>query len=204
MKGNNIMAKIILFDGTSTAMWTKRDGSPVAWTIEDGVLTVSRDVGEFTSDIVSTVKYGDAHIHVEWREPDMPEAKGQEKGNSGVYIHGAYELQVLDSYGIENPGLGDCGAIYSVYPPRTNACKPALEWQTYDIYFRAPRFNEDGTVKENARATILQNGICIQNNIDLYTTTPGGVTEQKLAEGPLLLQDHLNPVSYRNIWIETL
>ena len=79
-----------------------------------------------------------------------------------------------------------------------------MEWQTYDIYFRAPRFNEDGSVKENARATILQNGICIQNNIDLYTTTPGGVTDKKCAEGPLLLQDHLNPVSFRNIWIETL
>jgi len=198
------MAKIILFDGTSTEMWTKRDGSPIAWTIEDGVLTVGRDPGEFTSDIVSTVKYGDAHIHVEWREPDMPDAIGQDKGNSGVYIHGAYELQVLDCYGLGKLADNECGAIYSVYPPLTNACKPAMEWQTYDIYFRAPRFNEDGSVKENARATILQNGICIQNNIDLYTTTPGGVTEQKLAEGPLLLQDHLNPVSFRNIWIETL
>lgn len=194
------MAKIVLFDGTSTALWTKRDGSPIEWILEDGILTVKRGQG----DIVSTVKYGDAHIHVEWREPDMPDCSGQAKGNSGVYIQGAYELQVLDSYGIENPDLGDCGAIYSIYKPLVNACKPALEWQTYDIYLRAPRFNEDGTVKESARVTILQNGVCVQNNIELYSTTPGGVTDQKAAEGPLLLQDHGDPVSFRNIWIETL
>lgn len=194
------MARITLFDGTSTAMWTHRDGSPINWIVEDGTLTVKRGAG----CIVSTVKYGDAHIHVEWCEPDMPDKTGQEKGNSGVYIHGAYELQVLDSYGIENPGLGDCGAIYSVFTPRVNACKPAMEWQTYDIFLRAPRFDADGNVTENARVTILQNGVCIQNNIELWRTTPGGIVEEKVAVGPLLLQDHGNPVSFRNVWIETL
>lgn len=192
------MAKIILFDGKDTSLWTKRDGSPIDWIVEDGVMTVNH------GDIVSTVKYGDAHIHVEWREPDMPGASGQWKGNSGVYIQGCYELQVLDSWGIEIPGMDDCGAIYSVYPPLTNACKPALEWQTYDIFLRAPRFDADGNVTENARVTILQNGVCIQNNIELWRTTPGGIGEEKVAVGPLLLQDHGNPVSFRNVWIETL
>ncbi len=192
------MARIILFDGTNTDQWTKRDGSPIDWIVEDGAMTVHH------GDIVSKAVYGDAHIHVEWREPDMPEASGQWKGNSGVYIHGCYELQVLDSWGIETPGMDDCGAIYSVYPPLVNACRPALEWQTYDIFLRAPRFDADGNVTENARVTILQNGVCIQNNIELWRTTPGGVGDAKVAAGPLLLQDHGNPVSFRNVWVETL
>jgi len=192
------MEKIVLFDGTSVEKWTKRDGSPCHWTVENGAMTVLPRQG----DIVSTETYGDAHIHVEWMEPDMPEEKGQGKGNSGVYIHGCYELQVLDSYGIETPCYNDCGAIYNMYAPLTNACKPALEWQTYDIYFRAPRFNEDGTVKENAYVTVIQNGVMVQNNIELYSTTPGGVGNEKVAEGPLLLQDHWNLVSFRNIYIE--
>ena len=192
------MAKIILFDGTDTSGWTKLDGSPIDWIVEDGCMTVHH------GNIVSKDVYGDAHIHVEWREPDMPWESGQGKGNSGVYIHGCYELQVLDSYGIENPDFSDCGAIYSVYPPLVNACKPALQWQTYDIFLRAPRFDADGNVTENARVTILQNGICIQNNIELWRTTPGGVGDVKVAQGPLLLQDHGNPVSFRNIWVETL
>ncbi len=193
------MAKYILFDGTNTDMWRTREGNPINWTInEDGSMTVGNE------DIVSTVKFGDAHIHVEWKEPDMPDCTGQAKGNSGVYIHGCYELQVLDSYGIENPKSNDCGGIYCMYSPRVNACKPALEWQTYDIYLRAPRYNEKGERTECARATIIQNGICVQNNILLHQATPGGYTEDPVKEGPLMLQDHGNPVSFRNVWVETL
>ena len=213
------MAKVVLFDGTveSLSNWTKRDGSPIEWTVgpnmfkwtyEDGttqewqrpgnVLTVGRD------DIVSKYTYGDAHIHVEWREPDMPYASGQGKGNSGVYIHGVYELQVLDSYGIENPKNNDCGGIYEMYAPRVNACRPALEWQTYDIYFRAPRFDENGNVIKNAYVTIFQNDILIHNNAELPHPTPGGISDKVSAKGPLLLQDHGNPVSFRNVWIEEL
>lgn len=193
------MAKYILFDGTNTDMWRTREGNPINWKInDDGSMTV------VSEDIVSTVKFGDAHIHVEWKEPDMPDCTGQAKGNSGVYIHGCYELQVLDSYGVENPKSNDCGGIYCMYAPRVNACKPALEWQTYDIYLRAPRYNEKGEMTECARATIIQNGICVQNNIMLHQATPGGITEGPVKEGPLMLQDHTNPVSFRNVWVETL
>lgn len=191
------MSRIVLFDGKDLSGFTRRDGSEALWEVKDGVMTVTR------YDIVSKETFGDAHIHVEWMEPDMPEATGQGKGNSGVYIQGCYELQVLDSYGIENPNDGDCGAIYSIKPPRVNACKPALEWQTYDIYLRAARMDGD-TVLEPAVVTILQNGQVIHNNFTLPKHTPGGVYNKVVAEGPLLLQDHGNPVSFRNIWIEKL
>ena len=192
--------KVILFDGTSLDGWTSRwsKGKP-NWTIEDGCMTVGNE------DIISDYQFGDAHIHVEWKEPDMPDCTGQAKGNSGVYIHGCYELQVLDSYGIENPKSNDCGGIYCQYAPRVNACKPALEWQTYDIYFRAPRYNEKGERTECARATIIQNGICVQNNIHLHQATPGGYTEDPVKEGPLMLQGYrCDPVGFRNVWIEEL
>lgn len=194
------MAKTILFDGTAESMkkWHNRNGTPIDWILEGNIMTVNH------GDIISDETYGDAHIHIEWREPDMPNDIGQNKGNSGVYIHGCYELQVLDSYGVEDPQCHDCGGIYTLYAPLKNACRPALMWQTYDIYFRAPRLNDDGTVREAARATIFQNDILIQNNIELYSTTPGGVTDKQLAEGPLLLQDHGCPVSFRNLWIEKL
>ena len=193
------MAKYILFDGSSTDQFLSRNGSPAEWKIlEDGSFTPNN-----TGDIYSKFKFKDAHIHVEWMEPDMPEAEGQWKGNSGVYIHGCYELQVLDSYGIEELYPHDCGGIYTLYPPRVNACKPALEWQTYDIYFRAPRYDDEGKVTEAARATIIQNGQVIHNNIVLYSCTPGGLSDV-VPEGPLMLQDHACPVRFRNVWIETL
>jgi len=194
------MAKIVLFDGTTLENFTKRDGTPNSWILnDDGTMTVARGGG----DIVSKVKYKDAHIHVEWREPDMPDKTGQAKGNSGVYIHGCYELQVLDSYGVDS-GKHDCGSIYNNYAPIKNACKPALEWQTYDIIFRSPRYNARGEMMEAARVSVLQNGEVIQNNIILHKHTPGGVTEHAVTEGPLLLQDHGDPVTFRNIWIDTL
>ena len=191
--------KIYLFDGTNLDNWEKLNGAPADWPIgEDGAVTVGH------SNIKSKETYKDAHIHVEFWLPNMPECSGQDKANSGVYVHGCYEVQVLDSYGVENPKSNDCGGIYCMYAPRVNACKPALEWQTYDIYLRAPRYNEKGEMTECARATIIQNGICVQNNIMLHQATPGGITEGPVKEGPLMLQDHTNPVSFRNVWVETL
>ncbi|MBQ8401427.1 MAG: DUF1080 domain-containing protein [Clostridia bacterium] len=191
------MSKIVLFDGTDLSHFTNLDGSPAQWKVENGTMTVTH------GNIKSKETYGDAHIHVEWMEPDMPDATGQWKGNSGVYIQGCYELQVLDSYGIEPPRDNDCGGIYSIQAPRVNACKPALEWQTYDIYLRAAKVEGDKVV-EAAIVTILQNGQVIHNNLILPHHTPGGVYDRVVAEGPLMLQDHGNPVTFRNIWVEKL
>ncbi len=190
--------KIVLFDGKNLDKWTKRDGSPAEWQInEDGSMTVTHE------DIVCTEKYGDAHIHVEFWLPLMADKRGQGRANSGVYIHGCYECQVLDSYGVETPRDNDCSGIYEQYAPLTNANLPPETWQTYDIYFKAPVFNGDDIV-ENAKLTVIFNGVCVHNSIELFSNTPGGLTNYRVARGPLLLQDHGNPVRFRNIYIEKL
>jgi 3-keto-disaccharide hydrolase len=191
---------VVLFNGRDLSNWHTRDGKPAGWQVEDRVVTVVRGTG----DILSNDTFADAYLHLEWMEPDMPEASGQAKGNSGVYLQARYEIQVLDSYGWEVPGLGDCGAIYNMHAPLANACKPALEWQTYDIIFRAARVEARGWVLEPARVTVIQNGVVVQNNVTLYDVT-GGAIDHNLGEpGPLLLQDHGDPVKYRNIWMVQL
>ena len=192
--------KVYLFDGTDLSGWKSRwSGNTPDWKVEDGIATVGHE------DIVSDYQFSDAHIHVEFRIPDMPDCTGQAKGNSGVYVHGCYEIQVLDSYGIEYPRNDDCSGIYSIQAPLCNACLPAEEWQTYDIIFRAPRFNQYGEIAEDGRITLLQNGIVVHNNFILPSVTPGGITEnRRVAKGPLMLQDHGNAVSFRNVWVMPL
>lgn len=192
--------KVYLFDGTDLSGWKSRwSGNTPDWKVGDGIATVGHE------DIVSDYQFSDAHIHVEFRIPDMPDCTGQAKGNSGVYVHGCYEIQVLDSYGIENPHNDDCSGIYSIQAPLCNACLPAEEWQTYDIIFRAPRFNQYGEIAEDGRITLLQNGIVVHNNFILPSVTPGGITEnRRVAKGPLMLQDHGNAVSFRNVWVMPL
>ncbi len=188
--------KIVLFDGTSTDAWVDRNGNKITWEIDkEGFLTV------VSGDIISKETYGDAMIHVEFRCPYMPGETGQGRGNSGVYVHGCYEIQVLDSYGIENPSLGDCGAVYNLIKPNMNASAPAGEWQTYDILIRAPKYDDNGIITEKAILSIIHNGLPIHNSAKLENNTPGGVYNSIVANGPLLLQDHGNPVSYRNIWL---
>ena len=187
---------VVLFNGNDLSNWTARDGGAPDWAVEDGVMAVVPRTG----DIMTTERFTDHFLHLEFMTPDMPDATGQAKGNSGVFLQGRYEIQVLDSYGIEVPGMGDCGAIYNQFAPLVNACKPPLEWQSYDVIFRAPRLNDDGEIVENTRVTALQNGLVILNNVILSSATVanlgGGVGEP----GPLLLQDHGNLVKFRNIW----
>ncbi|MHB0938965.1 MAG: 3-keto-disaccharide hydrolase [Armatimonadota bacterium] len=186
---------VVLFDGTSLDGWTKMDGSPVEWIIRDGAI----EVVPRTGDICTEQLFGDHFLHLEFRLSDMPEATGQAKANSGVFVQGRYEIQVLDSSGWDIPGLGDCGAIYNQYAPLTNACRPALEWQAYDVIFRAPRC-EGKVVKENARLTVLQNGIVIHNNVELPGVTGAPTDLEVQLPGHLRLQDHGNTIWYRNIW----
>ena len=193
-------AAVVLFDGRDLSNWTKLDGGEPAWEVADGAMTVTAGEG----DIVSRERFTDFLLHLEFMTPDMPDAAGQAKGNSGVFLQGRYEIQVLDSYGIDVPGMGDCGAIYNQFASLVNACKPPLEWQTYDVIFRAARVAESGEIEENARVTVLQNGIVIQNNVQIQGAT-GGATDGGAAEpGPLRLQDHGNSVKYRNIWVVPL
>lgn len=190
----------ILFDGKDLSSWKGRDGGTAEWKISDGVMTVVRGTG----DIMTKEEFTDFRLHLEFMEPDMPDATGQAKGNSGVYLQARYEVQVLDSYGIEVPGKGDCGAMYDQFAPLVNACKPPLEWQTYDIIFRAARVDDSGEVVEQARVTVLQNGIVVQNNTQLLGPTGGAKGSKEGGAGSILLQDHGNPVKYRNIWIVEL
>jgi hypothetical protein len=186
---------VILFDGRDLSRWRHLDGRAAAWEIRDGAMTVTKD------NVVSRETFTDVFIHLEFRCPDMPEATGQAKGNSGVYLQGRYEIQVLDSYGVGIPGKGDCGAIYNQYAPLVNACKPALEWQTYDVVFRAARVEKSGQVTEPARITVLQNGMVIHNNVQVLGPTGGAIDENVAEPGPLLLQDHGDLVQYRNVWL---
>ncbi len=191
--------KIYLFDGDSLdGFYDFATGGAAAWEVRDGVMTVTH------GNIVSKREYGDAQLHVEFCLPYMPEMTGQNRANSGVYVQGCYEVQVLDSYGKDKPAMDDCGAIYQISAPLTNACKAPGEWQSYDIYLRTARFGEDGTLEQCAVITVVLNGTVIQNNLTLHKNTPGGVYERIVAKGPLLLQDHGCPVSYRNIWLREL
>ena len=160
-----------------------------------------------SGSIQTKQKFGDCQLHVEWMVPVLPpERKGQDRGNSGVYLQGLYELQVLDSY--DNPTYvnGEAGAIYKEAAPLVNALKPAPNWQTYDIVYYAPRFYKDGSLAEPARVTVFLNGILVQSNFAITGPTEyRGVPAYKPhGDGPLMLQAHNNTVHYRNIWIRKL
>jgi hypothetical protein len=191
-------AAIVLFDGKSMEGWVKTDGkTPATWTVADGVMRVGKRAGS----IMTTAVMGDFKLHIEFNVPLMPEAKGQARGNSGAYLTGSHELQVLDSYGLE-PKNNECGAIYQQVAPKVNACKPPLQWQTYDVTFHKARV-ENGQVTKKARVTVVQNGVTIIDDAEI-SPTPGGVGTKEGADGPLMLQDHGNDVQYRNIWIVKL
>ena len=189
---------VVLFDGKDLGGWVGKDGkTPASWPVADGFFTVGAGKG-----VIQTEKtFGDFQLHLEFNVPLMPEARGQARGNSGVYLGGIYELQVLDSYGL-TPKSNDCGAIYQQVVPRVNACKPPLQWQTYDVTFRKAR-GEGGKDSKKARLTVLQNGIKIIEDAEI-SPTPGGARIKEGEDGPLLLQDHGNKVEFRNIWIRPI
>jgi hypothetical protein len=211
VKGTPPAGAKVLFDGKGLDNWTKTDGkSPAGWKLlEGGVMEVGKGAG----NIITKEKFdGPFKLHVEFRVPYMADKKGQERGNSGVYVQGRYEVQVLDSYGLDSKD-NDCGAIYEVSKPLVNACKAPTVWQSYDIEFTPP-VCKDGKVSEPARMTVHQNGVKIQDNVrlarkdkegkeEIVTNTRAGLGGDPCLPGPIMLQDHGAPVQYRNVWLVT-
>ena len=193
---------IILFDGKDLSKWTTMTGAAAKWEVKDGVVTISKNGG----DIKTAQTFGDIQLHIEWRTPAGETGTGQERGNSGVYIQERYEVQVLDSYENETYYNGQAGAVYKQSVPLVNASKKPGEWQTYDIVFTAPRFNENGGLSTPGYVTVLHNGVLVQNHFQIQgqSENQGMAVYTAHGKASLKLQDHQHPVSYRNIWIREL
>jgi Domain of Unknown Function (DUF1080) len=193
---------VSLFDGKSLDGWTKSDGkTKPEWELKDGVISVTKGKG----DIITKEKFsGSFTLHVEFRIPYEPELKaGQGRGNSGVYLQGRYEVQVLDSYGLKS-GKNDCASIYDIHAPTENVCKAPTVWQSYDIEFTAPKFDEKDRKKklEPVRMTVFHNGVKVQDNVKVEKdNTTSGLGGDPSSPGPILLQEHGHAVQYRNIWL---
>lgn len=195
---------IVLFDGKDLSAWeSAKDSSKAPWTVQDGYFTVKPGSG----NIRTKEDFGDFQLHVEWRSPQKIEGEGQGRGNSGIFLQGLYEVQVLDSYESPTYVNGQAGSIYKQYPPLVNATKPPTEWDAYDIIYNAPKFDEkNGALLEAGYVTVLHNGVVVQNHSKLqgtteYIGTPKWVTH---GDGPIVLQDHGNTTSFRNFWIRKL
>jgi hypothetical protein len=192
----------VLFSGADLLRWQNRRGEPAAWKIDQGAMVVAPKAG----DIQTKEEFGDVQLHVEWASPSVVSGEGQDRGNSGVFLMGRYEVQVLDSYRSPTYPDGQAAAIYGQFPPLVNASRAPGEWQTYDIIFTAPRF-ENGTVATPAYLTVFHNGVVVHNHTALIGTTMHKVVakyEPHPPRGPIRLQDHGNPVRYRNIWVREL
>ncbi|HEY7471468.1 MAG TPA: DUF1080 domain-containing protein [Gemmatimonadota bacterium] len=194
---------VVLFDGTDLSRWRAEDGGPAPWRVVEGAI----EVVPHTGSLVTRDSFGDVQLHVEWRTPPVVAGEGQERGNSGVYLMGLYELQVLDSH--DNPTYpdGQAGAIFGQYPPLVNASRGPGEWQSYDVVFHAPRFDDTGALLAPARMTAFHNGVLIQDDVAL--TGPTAFQRRPPYEAhpprlPITLQDHEFPVRYRNVWLREI
>jgi hypothetical protein len=195
---------VVLFDGTSLSEWARQqDGGPAGWRVAEGYMEVVGGAGS----IATRRGFGDVQLHIEWMTPSPPSGEGQARGNSGVFLMSRYEIQVLDSYRHDTYADGQAAAMYGQRPPMVNASRPPGEWQTYDIVFRRPRFGPDGAVLEPARVTVLHNGVLVHDHVAFL----GRTAHQRRAEYephedrlPLSLQDHGDPVRFRNIWLREL
>ena len=195
---------IVLFDGKDLSRWKNQQGDgPAPWKVAGGHFEVAKGTG-----VIRTAQgFGSCQLHLEWSSPSPAEGSDQDRGNSGVYLMSQYEVQILDSYQNATYPDGQAAAIYGQYPPLANASRPPGQWQSYDIAFRAPRFDAEGKLLRPARVTLFHNGVLVQDAVDLT-----GPTEHKARPAyrahpdqlPLLLQDHGHPVRFRNIWIREL
>ena len=195
---------IVLFDGKDLAQWrSDADSSAAKWIVKDGYVEVKPGTGT----MASARGFGDVQLHIEWATPAVAKGEGQERGNSGIFLMGFYELQVLDSYQNDTYPDGQAGAVYGQNPPLVNATKGPGQWQAYDVIFHRPRFKADGSLDKPARMTVLLNGVLIQDNFELVGPTANRQQPPYRAHAdklPLKLQDHGNPTRFRNIWVREL
>lgn len=194
----------VLFDGRDLSPWVAMDGSPTKWVVREGALECVPGSG-----YVRTLQsFGDCQLHVEWAAPNPPHGESQGRGNSGLFFGaGRYEVQVLDSYQGKTYADGAAASVYGQYPPLVNAARPPGEWQTYDVIWTAPRFDDAGQLVSKARLTVFHNGVLVQNNVELTGPTGwvGRAPYQAHPERlPIAFQDHGNPVRYRNVWVREL
>jgi hypothetical protein len=194
---------LVLFDGSGFGEWVDGKGDPVRWKLEHDYMEVVAKTGS-----IRTVRaFGDCQLHVEWMAPEAVSGEGQGRGNSGVFLMGIYEVQVLDSY--DNPTYADgmAASLYGQFPPLVNACRPPGVWQTYDIVFRRPRFDAEGGLPSPARLTVFHNGVLVHDAVELTGPTAHKARPPYRAHAdklPISLQDHSDPVRFRNIWIRDL
>lgn len=194
---------LVLFSGKDLIEWQSEDGSPAKWIVHDGYVEVAPGSGA----LVTKRGFGNVQLHLEWAAPTPPSGEGQERGNSGVFLMSHYEIQVLDSYRNDTYADGQAAAVYGQTPPLVNASRPPGQWQTYDIVFHRPRFAPDGSTRDSARVTVFHNGVLVQDNTIITGWTVHG-TRARYAPHPdrlpLQLQDHRNPVRFRDVWVRDL
>jgi len=194
---------VVLFNGKDLSQWQGVNGGEAKWEVKDGAMVVTK-----TGAITSKQEFGDMQLHVEWATPAEVKGEGQGRGNSGVFLQGRYEIQVLDSYNNKTYFHGQAGAVYKQYAPLVNASRKPGEWQSYDIIYHAPHIDESGRALKRATVTVLHNGVLIQDHVEIL----GSTTHEEVPptytphppKGPIVLQDHGNPVRYRNIWVRPL
>jgi len=203
---------IVLFDGTHMDEWfrpfTGIPDAPSNWLLQEGAMTVPpKDKDDPSNDLLSHRRFGDIQLHLEWRSPAEVKRGGQGRGNSGIFFMNRYEVQILDNYQNETYVNGMAASVYKQHPPLANASRGPGEWQTYDIIFEAPRFSPDGTLLRKARVTVIHNGVLVQHAVELDGPTVWrGLPkyEYHTPREPLRIQDHGDPVSFRNIWVREL
>lgn len=191
---------IVLFDGKDLSHWKTEQGAEPKWKVANGEMIVAKGTG----NIFSKEEFGDVQLHVEFAEPSPAHGEGQDRGNSGIYLEGRYEVQVLDCFGNKTYANGQTAAIYGIAAPLVNACRPPGEWQTYEIIFHPPKQTADGKMQSGS-FTVLHNGVLVQDHTEIKGEATRAANFTGVAEkGPLILQDHGHPVRYRNIWLRRL